>query len=218
MYVYNLVFCNHRYDVICRKVLNFIVKTALDSLETDGPYGGGSCASTNHDYHLGLEDSIYWQNYYQGKFYSELKKLNIFINQPDRYFYQGGNKAVLGYDETQFNLPRWQDLTVSRAGMFDDTYHNIPTQGWMFLPLTQYHGGEHVHVHVYAQWLYPSFTVLTLHVFMHVYVSKKSGRVCMRLSLPPTHLCLCTIHVHTCTFDSGRACIHVHVGKELKIA
>ena len=31
---------------------------------------------------------------------------------------------------------------MSRMGMFDDTYHFIPTQGWMFVPLIQYHGGE----------------------------------------------------------------------------
>ena len=47
----------------------------------------------------------------------------------------------MGYNENQFSLPRWMDLSVSRQGMFDDTYHYIPTQGWMFLPLTEYHGG-----------------------------------------------------------------------------
>ena len=25
--------------------------------------------------------------------------------------------------------------------MYDDLYHYIPTVGWMFVPLTQYHGG-----------------------------------------------------------------------------
>ena len=25
--------------------------------------------------------------------------------------------------------------------MFDDTFHYIPSQGWMFLPLVVYHGG-----------------------------------------------------------------------------
>jgi hypothetical protein len=25
--------------------------------------------------------------------------------------------------------------------MYDDTFHYIPTVGWMFLPLTVYHGG-----------------------------------------------------------------------------
>jgi hypothetical protein len=34
-------------------------------LETDGPYGGGSCASTNHSHHHGLEDSVYRQTQLQ---------------------------------------------------------------------------------------------------------------------------------------------------------
>ena len=49
---------------------------------------------------------------------------------------------VCRYDEVQYNLPRWEDLSVSRQGMFDDTYHYIPTQGWMIVPFIQYHGGE----------------------------------------------------------------------------
>jgi hypothetical protein len=47
----------------------------------------------------------------------------------------------MGYDENQYSLPRWQDLSVSRQGMFDDTFRYIPSVGWMFLPLTVYHGG-----------------------------------------------------------------------------
>ena len=47
----------------------------------------------------------------------------------------------MGYNEIQFSLPRWQDISVSRQGMFDDTYHYIPTVGWMFVPLVVYHGG-----------------------------------------------------------------------------
>ena len=46
------------------------------------------------------------------------------------------------YSEYQYSLPRWEDLSVSRATMYDDTYDRIPTQGWMFLPLVEYHSGE----------------------------------------------------------------------------
>ena len=46
------------------------------------------------------------------------------------------------YIEDQYDLARWEDLSVSRQDMFDDTYHYIPTQGWMILPFIQYHGGE----------------------------------------------------------------------------
>jgi len=49
---------------------------------------------------------------------------------------------LCSYSEVQYNLGRWEDLSVSRQGMFDDTYHYIPTQGWMFVPLIQYHGGR----------------------------------------------------------------------------
>lgn len=47
----------------------------------------------------------------------------------------------MGYDENQYSLPRWQDITVSRQGMYDDTFHYIPSVGWMFMPLVDYHGG-----------------------------------------------------------------------------
>ena len=46
-----------------------------------------------------------------------------------------------GYDEQQYSLPRWRDLSVSRMGMYDDLYAYLPTQGWMFLPITDYHAG-----------------------------------------------------------------------------
>ena len=47
----------------------------------------------------------------------------------------------LGYNEDQYSLPRWQDLSVSRQSLYDRIYVHIPTAGWMFLPLVDYHGG-----------------------------------------------------------------------------
>lgn len=47
----------------------------------------------------------------------------------------------MGYNENQYSLPRWEDLSVSRQGMFDDAFERTPTQGWMFVPLVDYHGG-----------------------------------------------------------------------------
>ncbi len=80
----------------------------------------------------------------QAQFYTAMRERNVFINQPDMYFYQGGSKTGMGYNEVmslsvlsvfigkdQYSLPRWEDITVSRQGMYDDTYHFIPTQGWM---------------------------------------------------------------------------------------
>jgi len=122
-------------------VLNFISETGLASLETDGPYGGGTCSSENHSHHHGLDDSVYRQTQQQAEFYKYLRSLNVYINQPDNFFFAGGSKTGMGYSENQYSLPRWEDLMISRQGMYDDLYIHTPTQGWMFLPIVQYHGG-----------------------------------------------------------------------------
>ena len=64
-----------------------------------------------------------------------------YVNQPDNFFFQGGSRTGMGYDEQQYSLPRWRDLSVSRMGLYDDLYAHTPTQGWMFLPLGTYHAG-----------------------------------------------------------------------------
>ncbi|ELU18638.1 hypothetical protein CAPTEDRAFT_226414 [Capitella teleta] len=128
-------------DFLLERVLNFVNKTGLSNLETDGPYPGYECHSTNHSHHNNAQDSVYKQLMLQGNFYKILQELGVYTNQPDKYFYQGGSKTAMGYNEHQFSLPRWQDLSVSRQGMFDDTFDYTPTVGWMFLPLVQYHGG-----------------------------------------------------------------------------
>lgn len=53
------------------------------------------------------------------------------MNQPDNYFFFGGSKSGLGYNEDQYSLPRWQDVTISRMTVYDQTYRQIPSQGWM---------------------------------------------------------------------------------------
>ena len=50
-----------RYDKINGIITNFINQTGLSMVETDGPYGGETCASTTHDHHASNDDSIYWQ-------------------------------------------------------------------------------------------------------------------------------------------------------------
>lgn len=137
----NVCFASGWHDKLTTLVSNFINKTGLAMLETDGPYGGEVCSSHNHVHHHGLEDSVYRQTALQGQFYAELRKKNVYVNQPDMYFFQGGSKTGMGYDEQQYSLPRWRDLTISRMGMYDDLYTFSPTQGWMFLPLDDYHAG-----------------------------------------------------------------------------
>lgn len=120
---------------------DFIDNAGLSMLETDGPYGGGDCASTNHSHHLQESDAIYHQTMQQALWYAGLRSRNVYINQPDHFFFQGGQRTGLGYDEDQFSLPRWQDVTVSRMTVYDQTFAKVPTSGWMFLPLVDYHGG-----------------------------------------------------------------------------
>ena len=70
-------------------------------LETDGPYGGGDCHCTNHSHHHDHLDSVYRQTQMQNGFYKEMRQLNVYVNQPDNYFFQGGSRAAIGYDEQQ---------------------------------------------------------------------------------------------------------------------
>ena len=46
-----------------------------------------------------------------------------------------------GYEEMQFNLPRDEWLAIARTQVYDNTWVQTPTQGWMFAALEQYHGG-----------------------------------------------------------------------------
>eukprot|EP00041_Stephanoeca_diplocostata_P022131 m.524555 g.524555 ORF g.524555 m.524555 type:complete len:930 (+) comp21989_c0_seq4:241-3030(+) len=137
----DLCFASGWYDHLHGLVLDFINATGLSMLETDGPYGGESCTATTHSHHHGEVDSVYRQTQLQNTFYKEMRQLGVFINQPDDYFFQGGQKTGMGYDEQQYSLPRWRDLSISRMGMYDDMYLHLPTQGWMFVPVSDYHAG-----------------------------------------------------------------------------
>ena len=137
----NACFASGWYDHLSELVFNFVQVTGLSAIETDGPYAGTPCASTTHSHHIGVSDSIYQQTKFQSAFYTRLRAVNVYIHQPDNYFYAGGSKTAMGYNENQYSLPRWTDLSVSRAGYYVDTYTKLVTQGWMFVPLVDYHGG-----------------------------------------------------------------------------
>jgi len=47
----------------------------------------------------------------------------------------------MGYREVNWSLPRAQQLIIARQNIFDGVWEKLPTMGWMFVPLTQYHGG-----------------------------------------------------------------------------
>lgn len=68
-------------DKLAGYVDTFLAPTVgLSMLETDGPYGGGTCASTNHSHHVGASDSVYQQTRVQAAFYAEMRSRNIYVS------------------------------------------------------------------------------------------------------------------------------------------
>ena len=128
-------------DGYFERVLNFIDATGMDIIETDGPFHGDVCASTEHPHHDSLDDSQVRQWERCAWFYRECRKRGVYINTPDWYYLTGSNKCAMGYRETNFSLPRWQQITIARQNIYDATYEKTPSMGWMFVPLVEYHGG-----------------------------------------------------------------------------
>ena len=60
---------------------------------------------------------------------------------PDYYYLAGSNKCGMGYRETNWSLPREQQVVHTRQNVYDGTWRKTPSMGWMFVPLTEYHGG-----------------------------------------------------------------------------
>ena len=110
----DVCFASGWYDYLLNRTLTFMDRTNLSMVETDGPYGGYSCSVTTHAHHHNNDDSIYRQNILQGEYFKTLRERSVYINQPDYYFYQGGSKTGMGYNEEQYSLPRWMDISVSR--------------------------------------------------------------------------------------------------------
>jgi hypothetical protein len=47
----------------------------------------------------------------------------------------------MGYREDNWSLPRERQFILGRQNIYDGTWEKLPSMGWMFVPLTQYHGG-----------------------------------------------------------------------------
>jgi hypothetical protein len=47
----------------------------------------------------------------------------------------------MGYRETNWSLPRAEQLLHARQNVFDGTWEKAPSMGWMFVPLVEYQGG-----------------------------------------------------------------------------
>ncbi len=124
-----------------RKLYQFYQQTGCDVLEHDGSYPGDACASTNHPGHRAYGDSRWNQWETVRRFYQWCRGQGIYLNVPDWYFLNGSSKTGMGYRETNWSLPRNQQELIERQNIFDGTRFKTPSMGWMFVPLTEYHGG-----------------------------------------------------------------------------
>ena len=148
-----------------QKLKTFITKTGFDLLEHDGPYPGDICASTLHPGHENMYDSQWKQWWLSVSFYRMLRGKDIYVNAPDWYFLNGTSKIAMGYRETDWSLPRAQQIIIERQNIYDGTWEKTPGMGWMFVPLVQYHGGGagatieplHEHLDVYRTHLIQNF-------------------------------------------------------------
>lgn len=116
-------------------------ETGLRVFENDGSYPGDHCASTAHPGHRGILDSQWRQWRAITDFYAWCRANGVYLNVPDWYVLSGSNKCGMGYRETNFSLPRQRQILLSRQNIHDGTWQKPPSAGWMFVPLTQYHGG-----------------------------------------------------------------------------
>jgi hypothetical protein len=124
-----------------RKLYNFFEKTGMDILEHDGPYPGDVDVTERPPLQKGEQDSRWVQWRIASSFYSWCREKGIYVNAPDYYYLNGSNKCGMGYREVNWSLPRAQQLIHTRQNIYDGTWRKTPSMGWMFVPLTQYHGG-----------------------------------------------------------------------------
>jgi hypothetical protein len=124
-----------------RKLYAFYEATGFDLLEHDGNYPGDVCASNSHPGHAGLDDSVWTQWRTITDFYRWSRERGLYLNVPDSYMLAGSNKTGMGYRETNWSLPRDEQVLHGRQNVFDGTWSKPPSMGWMFVPLTEYHGG-----------------------------------------------------------------------------
>lgn len=122
-------------------IRRFLEETGFDELEHDGSYPGDTCRSEKHPGHECYEDSQYTQLTAITELYKWCREKGIYLTVPDQYYLSGNNKCAMGYKEVNWSLPREQQVILARQNIHDGTYAKLPSMGWMFVPLTEYHGG-----------------------------------------------------------------------------
>ncbi|MDR1335261.1 MAG: hypothetical protein LBK22_00345, partial [Tannerella sp.] len=124
-----------------RKIRELYQSSGLDAIEHDGSYPGDFCASEKHPGHKSCLDSQWNQWRIISDFYRWCRSQGIYLNVPDWYFLNGSHKTGMGYRETNWSLPREYQEIIERQNIYDGTWEKTVSMGWMFVPLTVYHGG-----------------------------------------------------------------------------
>ncbi len=123
------------------KLYHFYETSGFTLLEHDGSYPGDPCMSHDHPGHRGFLDSRWEQFRVIRDYYRWCREQGVYLNVPDYYYANGSNKCSMGYREVNWSLPRDQQVLHTRQNIFDGTWTRTPSMGWMFVPLTEYHGG-----------------------------------------------------------------------------
>ncbi|MCB9880332.1 MAG: alpha-galactosidase [Planctomycetes bacterium] len=120
---------------------HFVESTGFDAIEHDGPYPGDLDASSRPPLQHGVSDSRFVQWTLSADFYRWCRSRGVYVNAPDWYFLVGASKTGMGYRETNWSLERSRQVLHARQNIYDGTILKRPSMGWMFVPLTEYHGG-----------------------------------------------------------------------------
>ncbi|MGE4619601.1 MAG: alpha-galactosidase, partial [Planctomycetota bacterium] len=124
-----------------RKLYQFFEKTGMQILEHDGSYPGDIDVTERLPLQKGEKDSRWVQWRIITDFYKWCRANGVYLNVPDYYYLAGSNKCGMGYREVNWSLPREQQVIHTRQNIYDGTWTKNGSMGWMFVPLTQYHGG-----------------------------------------------------------------------------
>lgn len=124
-----------------KKLYNLFDETGFLVFENDGPYPGDVDTTVRLPLQKGVQDSrwVHWRMW--SDLYKHLRGKGVYMNLPDYYYLSGSNKCGMGYREVNWSLPREQQRIHTRQNIYDGTWEKTPSMGWMFVPLTEYHGG-----------------------------------------------------------------------------
>ncbi len=124
-----------------RRLYRFFPRTGFSLLEHDGSYPGDVDTTSRPPLQKGTDDSRWVQWRIITDYYKWCREHGIYLNVPDYYFLSGSNKCGMGYREVNWSLPRAMQVIHTRQNIYDGTWKKTPSMGWMFVPLSQYHGG-----------------------------------------------------------------------------